>query len=154
MNLASLLHHKLRSTPAELSNVFKEIGCHVRDIEVKPEQEIDAALTIALKEMPELRAITITYDPKDTRRYPLFLDALRQLKQLEHITLAEPPCYQGAPGCPNRREVHQSTTQIGKAETEDSSSESGSDSGSERGGYGYRGGDRDSKAIDCTEGPE
>jgi hypothetical protein len=97
----------LRSTPAELSGIFDRIGQHVRDIAIRTSDassriEIDATLATALKAMPNLRMLTIIYDPLDTREHSPLLEVLRDLKHLEHITLAEPPRLNWAPGWPIR----------------------------------------------------
>jgi hypothetical protein len=130
---------KLRSTPAELSSTLKKIGQHVRDVDVRPSDlseasgiEVDVALAAALKEMRNLRTLTIIYDPLDTRRHTPLLELLRQFKQLEHITLAEPPRYDWARGFPVRVGHHETTSQTGDAGV-DSNTESESESGSERG---------------------
>lgn len=129
----------LRSTPAELSNIFATIGQHVQDITIRSSDpssrtEIDAALAAVVNEMPNLRTLTVIYDPLDTRSHNPLLGAFRQLRQLEHITLAEPPRSDWAPGWPIRLGHQEPTSQRGEGETgaADPGTESNSESGSER----------------------
>jgi len=139
MNLASpRLCPKLSSTPAELSAIFQRIGQHVRDVVIRasePSSRTDAAVAAALVEMPNVRTLTVIYDPLDTRRHTPLLGALRLFHQLEHITLAEPPRCDWAPGWPIRLGYQEPATQRGEIEAVemDSGTESDSESGSERG---------------------
>ena len=143
MNFASpRLCSKLHSTPAEISCIFERIGAHVQDVVIRTPDlssstKSDAIFATALKEMPNLRTLTIIYDPLDTRRHSRLLDALRPLRQLEHIALVEPPRRHLPLNWPIRLGHLEPATQgacrgVG-VETTDSDSDSDSQSGSERG---------------------
>jgi len=123
----------LRSTPDEVSDVFERIGQYVRYVEIRlsdpsSRTEIDAVLAAALKEMPNLHTIAIIYDPLDTRQHSPLLDALRHLRNLENITLVEPPCLDWPRGWPVRLGLQEPATQQepgeeGTTETSESGSE-------------------------------
>ena len=144
MNLASpRLCSKLHSTPAEISCVFERIGAHVQDVVIRTPDlssstKSDAIFATVLKEMPNLRTLTVIYDPLDTRRHSRLLDALRPLRQLEHIALVEPPRRHLPLNWPVRLGHLEPATQgacggVGMEGTTDTDTDSDSESGSERG---------------------